>query len=141
MSSITEGLAAIAETQRTVDALLAAGDFKERNGDNSGWTLDPLYSNGDCDIGFVHIDSVDAGRCPDHVHENSIEYLIVLNGEILFNVDGRDLRIIRTGEIGVVPTGATHHSKPLTDDTRLVYICVPKDPGMEKLTKKVTNGK
>ena len=140
MTTILQELEAIAKKQMTIDALLEAGDIKKRNGDNSGWTLEPLYSGEDCDIGFVRIDKVEAGRCPDHIHEDSVEYLIVLRGEILFNVEGRDLRTVREGEVAVVQAGLTHHSKPLTDDTKLAYICVPRDPGMENLTKRIANG-
>ena len=140
MSAIMNQLNIMASKQKTIDALLEAGDIKKRNGDNSGWTLEPLYSKEDCDLGFVHIDKVEAGRCPDHVHEESIEYLIVLNGEILFNLEGRDLRTVRKGEIATVPAGISHHSKPLTDDTKMVYICVPRDPGMENLTKRMNDG-
>ena len=133
MSEVLDKLNVIKEKQKTIDALLEAGDMKKRNGDNDGWTLNPIYHGEYCDIGFVHISSVSAGRCPDHIHENSIEYLIVVRGSILFNVGGRDLRVIKEGEIGVVPANQVHHSKPLTDDTKLVYVCVPKDTGMDKL--------
>lgn len=139
MSVLMQQINNIANKQKTIDALLEAGDIKKRNGDNSGWTLEPLYSKKDCDLGFVHIDKVEAGRCPDHVHEESAEYLIVIRGEILFNVDGRDLRTVREGEVAVVPAGVSHHSKPLVDNTKMVYVCVPKDPGMENLTKRMNN--
>ena len=140
MSAIMQQINAIAKRQVTIDALLEAGDIKKRNGDNTGWTLEPLYSKEDCDLGFVHIDTVEAGRCPEHVHESSVEYLIVVRGEVLFNLEGRDLRTIREGEVAVVPAGVTHHSKPLVDNTKMVYVCVPKDPGMENLTKRMRNG-
>ena len=140
MSTILKELISIARKQRTIDALLEAGDIKKRNGDNSGWTLEPLSSDKECDIGFVRIESVESGRCPDHVHEDSIEYLIVVRGAILFNIEGRDVRTVHEGEVCVVPPGAVHHSKPLEDDTKMVYVCVPKDPGMELLTQRMTNG-
>ena len=139
MGVMLKQLEEIAQKQVTIDALLEAGDIKKRNGDNSGWTLEPLYSKEDCDLGFVHIDKIEAGRCPDHIHEDSVEYLIVVSGEILFNVEGRDLRKVKEGEVAVVPAGLSHHSKPLADNTKLVYVCVPKDPGMRILTKRINN--
>ena len=140
MSAILKELNYITSKQKTIDALLDAGDMKKRNGDNSGWTLEPIYSKSDCDIGFVRIEGVDSGRCADHVHEGSLEYLIVLRGSILFNIEGRDLRTVNEGEVCVVPAGVVHHSKPLEDDTKMVYICVPRDPGMKELTKRMSNG-
>ena len=141
MSYILDKVKHIKKIQVTVDNLLDAGDVKLRNGDNTGWTLTPLFTDNKCDIGFVDIDKVEAGRCPDHVHDGSVEYLIVLSGEILFNVDGRDLRIIKAGDVGVIPAGVPHHSKPLVDDTKMVYVCVPRDPGMEVLTQRINNVK
>jgi len=141
MSTILKDLDVLSQKQRTIDALLEAGDIKKRNGDNSGWTLEPLYSGEECDMGFVRIDKVEAGRCPDHIHEESVEYLVVLRGEILFSAGGRDLRVVREGEMAKVNAGEVHNSKPLVDDTKLAYICVPKDPGMKNLTERINNVK
>jgi quercetin dioxygenase-like cupin family protein len=133
MSTLSENITHISRKQKTIDALLGAGDLKKKNGDNSGWVLEPIHSDKDCDMGLVYIDTVEAGRCKDHIHEESVEYLVVVKGSILFNIDGTDVRIVEEGEMATVPPGRLHHSKPLEDGTKLAYICVPRDPGMTKL--------
>ena len=91
------------------------------------WTLEPIYKGKDCSIGFVYIPKVELGPCEEHVHHNSIEYLIVVKGSIILNINGRNIRIVKEGECCVVEPGSLHYSKPLTDDTKLAYVCVPSD--------------
>jgi mannose-6-phosphate isomerase-like protein (cupin superfamily) len=130
--------------QLTIDKLLERGTLalKDPHGESATvantWVLEPLYQNEDCSVGFVHIPHVELGKCETHVHQHSIEYLIVVKGSILLNIDGRDVRVVREGECCAVEAGVLHHSKPLTDDTKLVYVCIPEDknmplPKMEKL--------
>lgn len=120
--------------QLTIDKLLDRGTMALKDcrlSDNSvanKWILEPMYSGPDCSVGFVHIASLELGPCDAHIHKDSIEYLIVVKGSIILNVDGRDIRVVREGECCAVPAGSTHFSKPMSDDTKLAYICVPEDP-------------
>ena len=119
--------------QSTIDLLLERGTLALKNplvhSDSvaNKWILEPLYSGKDCSLGFVHISHLELGPCDAHIHKNSIEYLIVVKGSIILNVDGRDIRVVREGECCAVPAGSMHFSKPMSDDTKLVYICVPED--------------
>jgi len=119
--------------QASIDTLLSIGHFNTKSIE---WKLTPLHQDSACCIGFVDIETADAGRCPDHIHEGCIEYLIVLRGKVLFNLDGVDLRILKAGDIASVPPNVKHHSKPLEDQTRLLYVTVPADPGMEELHRR-----
>ena len=122
--------------QLTIDKMLEHGSMVLKspmsvNGNGGAvsnkWVLEPLYSGTDCSVGFVHIARVEMGECSTHVHKDSREYLIVTRGSILLNIDGRDVRVVHEGECCAVEAGVRHHSKPLTDDTKLVYICIPED--------------
>jgi mannose-6-phosphate isomerase-like protein (cupin superfamily) len=129
--SLTDSIATIKQKQRTIDDLLSAGDIKSVgvNG-TSRWVLDPLYQDGDCSIGFVYCSDVSVGDFPEHIHEDSKEYLIVVKGRIILNIDGENCREIGEGGCASIPAGAVHHSKPLEPDTKLAYICVPCDKNL-----------
>ena len=122
--------------QNTIDMLLERGTMALKEPwmrDNSlanKWVLEPLYHGKDCSIGFVHIAKVELGPCEPHIHKNSREYLVVVKGSVILNVNGRDVRVVREGECCAVDAGDVHYSKPMTDDTKLAYICVPNDDGI-----------
>lgn len=129
-----EQLAKVKAMQVTIDKMLERGSMALKNPGmhldtevSNKWVLEPIYQGADCSVGFVHIPNVELGACETHVHKMSIEYLIVVKGSILLNIEGRDMRVVREGECCTVGSGLTHHSKPLTDDTKLVYVCVPQD--------------
>jgi mannose-6-phosphate isomerase-like protein (cupin superfamily) len=133
VENLTHVLENVKAMQLTIDKLLECGSMALKNPflkDTevaNKWVLEPLYQQKDCSIGFVHIANVELGQCETHVHKHSIEYLIVVKGRILLNIDGRDVRVVREGECCAVEAGVLHHSKPLTDDTKLVYVCIPED--------------
>lgn len=140
MTEIMTELNNVKAIQLTIDKLLERGSmalkFPNQHIDAvvaNKWILEPIYQEPDCSIGFVHIAKVELGACETHIHKNAKEYLIVVKGSILFNVDGRDMRIVREGECCVVEAGVPHHSKPLTDDTKLAYICIPHDKDIPML--------
>ena len=119
--------------QLTIDMMLERGTmalrdpFTKDTSLSNKWELEPLYQEPDCSIGFVHISHVGLGPCETHIHKESREYLIVVKGSIILNIDGHDVRVVREGECCAIDAGCNHHSKPLTDNTKLVYVCVPKD--------------
>lgn len=127
-------LDSIRKKQVTIDRLLKEGRLEfGKGGISNKWQLEPLYQKEDCTIGFVHISKVELGPCGEHVHPDSVEYLIVSNGSILLNVDGRDVRVVRKGECTAIKAGVKHFSRPLEDGTKLVYVCVPNDAGIPEM--------
>jgi len=120
--------------QATVDMLLDDGSLGiGKGGVSNKWLLEPLYHEKDCSIGFVHIAQVELGPCGEHVHPESIEYLIVIKGSILLNIDGMDTRIVKEGGCASIEEGVKHFSRPLESGTKLIYVCVPKDPHLPNL--------
>ena len=140
-----EKIQQVQEMQLTIDKMLEKGTMelnkplKKTAGDvTKRWILQPLYEDKSCSVGLVHVPTMDLGQCETHVHPGSIEYLIVVKGKIMFNLEGRDMRIVREGEIAVVGVGQKHYSKPLTDDTSMVYVCVPRDSNIPAILKENT---
>jgi len=128
----------IKESQKTVDLLLKLGSWSIREKDKTPvtpWQLEPVYVDAKCNMGIVHIKDTDAGPCKEHVHVDSKEYLIVISGKVMLNVNGKDVRVLDVGECGVINPGELHCSRPLENGTQMVYVCVPSDQGMENLNK------
>ena len=137
MMTTLEQINKVKAMQLTIDKLLERGTLALRCPGTEAsiantWVLDPLYQEDDCSVGFVHIANVEMGPCEPHIHKGATEYLVVVKGSILLNVEGRDVRIVREGECASVEAGSLHHSKPLSDDTKLAYICVPRDKDIPK---------
>ena len=132
MTELEKGLNRILSQQLTIDKLLERGTLvlREKRGVNNKWVLHPIYQEEDCSVGFVNVDEVSVGPCEPHIHRNSKEFLIVVHGSILLNIDGRDVRIVKEGECASIPANSTHYSRPLEDNTRLLYACIPTDRNM-----------
>lgn len=133
---MSEQATAIQNMQKTIDLLLGAGAMEFGNpndGISNKWILEPLYEKEDCAIGFVHISRVSLGPCGEHIHPESKEFLIVVQGSVMFNLNGSDVRILRVGDIATVEKGQLHFSRPLEDNTKLVYVCVPTDPYLKSV--------
>jgi quercetin dioxygenase-like cupin family protein len=136
----------IKSVQKSIDDMLVRGaiGLKGIHSTNQ-WLLEPLHQGKSCSVGFVHIADTEAGPCQEHVHLESREYLIVISGSVMLNVNGDDVRVLKPGDCGVVQPGEAHFSRPLENNTKLVYVCVPSDAGMnsliESLEKKVCQKK
>jgi len=130
-------LESIQNLQKTIDHLLNNGVggmvWGDENTKANSWVLESLADKDDCSVGFVHIEKCSFGACGEHIHPDSKEYLIVVKGSILLNVDGKDVRVVKEGECCVVLKGQNHYSRPLEDGTKLVYVCVPQDPYLKKI--------
>ncbi len=119
--------------QSTTDILLKMGDIllkKDSAGGERKWILESLYKKKDCSFGFASCESVDAGDYPYHVHCEVIEYIMCVKGSILFYINGQAMRVLKEGDCASVPRGASHKCKPLADNTKLFYICIPSDEAM-----------
>ena len=140
--ALNQELDKVKAMQLTIDKMLQRGSLALKRADDSGasiankWVLEPIYQGDDCSIGFVHIANIQLGECEQHLHKNCREYLVVVKGCILLNVEGRDIRVVREGECCAIESGILHYSKPLVNDTKLAYICVPRDKNIpESQTK------
>jgi len=133
-----ETLNNLKESQKTIDVLLKLGSLSIKGAEQPGrnpWQLEPLFNSDKCNVGVVHIKDVEAGPCEEHIHVDSKEYLIVTSGSVMLNINGKDVRVLHTGDCGVVNPGEGHYSRPLEDGTQMIYICVPADSGMDNLYK------
>lgn len=56
-----------------------------------------------------------AGEFPYHVHEDSDDFFLVLEGEVTVDVEGQDAVVLGAGELCVVPKGAVHRPRAVTE--------------------------
>jgi quercetin dioxygenase-like cupin family protein len=127
----------IKDTQDTIDMLLELGEFTSEYGVEGKWVLEPLFDNSQCSVGLVDIGKKALGPCKPHVHAQAKEYLICVSGSFIVNINGNDVRTLKEGDCAVIHPGDMHYSKPLMDNTRIVYVCVPADTGMSLLEKQL----
>ena len=133
MDTLTK-IKGIKKIQKTIDVLLEKGKFFIKGDSNKNdWTLQPFHQGKSCSVGFVGVSEVAAGPCEEHIHPGAKEYLIVVSGSVMLNVNGVDVRVLEVGDCGVIAPGDIHFSRPLRDNTKLVYVCVPADSGMDSL--------
>ena len=113
---------------KNISDLLKSGTMalNDITGENP-WNLQPVFENDYCSMGIVTIKTDKAIPCEAHIHENSNEYLVVTKGRLLLHINNKAVRVLEEGECASVPKGTLHFSQPLTPDTELAYICVPKD--------------
>lgn len=133
----------IKETQHTIDLLLKLGSLSSQKEEKKKWVLEPLLHTDECSIGIVHINSKSLGPCDPHIHYEAKEYLICITGAFILNVDGNFVRTVTEGECAVVRAGQMHYSKPILDNTKIAYICIPADKGMSLLEQQLeeSNGR
>lgn len=142
MTKLIEDINKLKNIQNTIDAMLSRGSLalKLHNTPTDSlmnkWVLEPLHEDKDCSVGLVHIEKAEFGPCETHVHKKSREYLIVVSGKILLNINGRDIREVNVGECCAIDSNVLHYSRPLTDDTKMVYVCVPRDEDMPAIKGK-----
>ncbi|QPH52347.1 cupin domain-containing protein [Pontivivens ytuae] len=65
-----------------------------------------------------------AGEFPFHVHPDTDDFFLVLDGEITMDIEGRESHRIRAGELFVVPAGVTH--RPRAEAEAKVLLIEPK---------------
>lgn len=128
--------------QTTIDGLLNKGKILPKNDvpidTGEMWILDKLYQGKLCSIGFASCKDVD-GIFPEHIHQDVVEYLICLEGEVAerFGKDGEHgVQILKVGDIVKIPANMVHSSKALDKNARLAYICVPADIAFGPIEKK-----
>jgi len=141
--TLTDKLNGIRHAQKTIDELLSENKIPLKNAEDVGWFIEPLYNEVDCNIGFgnfpLPVDQLGEAThsFPPHYHKNNKEYLICVRGSAMLNIDGNFVRKLKVGDCALLHPGEVHYSKPLEKDTKIVYVCVPADPGYLKAFSKV----
>ena len=57
---------------------------------------------------FVKIVKIFGNKVPWHIHENEDELFYVIEGELLFEIEGKRSFSMKTGDIFIVPKGIKH---------------------------------
>ncbi|MEP5758594.1 MAG: cupin domain-containing protein [Litoreibacter sp.] len=55
------------------------------------------------------------GEFPFHKHDESDDFFLVLDGEVTVDVEGQDSVVMGAGELCVVPRGATHRPRAVSE--------------------------
>ncbi len=64
------------------------------------------------------------GEFPYHLHENTDDFFLVLEGEMVMDLEGGTSHPVQAGELFVVPKGVTH--RPRADQECKVLLIEPK---------------
>ncbi|MGR3623511.1 cupin domain-containing protein [Pseudophaeobacter sp.] len=64
------------------------------------------------------------GEYPFHLHENTDDFFLVLEGEMVMDIAGEPSHLVKAGELFVVPKGVTH--RPRADAECRVLLIEPK---------------
>lgn len=55
------------------------------------------------------------GAFPFHHHDDTDDFFLVLEGEMMMDIEGQEPEIVRPGELYVVPKGVTHRPRAETE--------------------------
>ena len=126
----------IQERQATIDILLTEGLIAAKGGrtPEDKWNIDEIYQGVECNIGIASSDSIGLVDFPTHHHPESIEYLICIKGSIALSLNNKFCRIINMGECASIPAGVAHSTRPLQPNSKLAYVCIPKDRAFPAIT-------
>lgn len=64
------------------------------------------------------------GAFPFHLHEDTDDFFLVLEGEMMMDIEGEPSSAVRAGELFVVPKGVTH--RPRAEAECKVLLIEPK---------------
>lgn len=51
------------------------------------------------------------GEFPFHLHEDTDDFFLVLEGEMLMDLEGQDAQSVKAGELFIVPKGVVHRPR------------------------------
>ena len=68
----------------------------------------------------------------EHVHENSVEYLIVTKGEFLVKFGNNTSRELKRGDLAVIKQNEKHTVIALEDNSEMFAICIPPEKAYRK---------
>lgn len=87
---------------------------------DSHWDPKVIADYNDNDIMVVKFQ----GTYPFHLHENTDDFFLVLEGEMVMDIEGGPSHVVRAGEVFVVPKGVRH--RPRADLECKVLLIEPK---------------
>ncbi|HMG86460.1 MAG TPA: cupin domain-containing protein [Terracidiphilus sp.] len=90
-----------------------------------GWHGRYFHSDG---MTFAHYDFVSGASIHEHFHSQE-EVYEVIEGELELTIDG-ETRVVRPGVVAIVPPGARHSVKALSDG-RAIIVDTPRRPEFE----------
>lgn len=64
------------------------------------------------------------GEFPFHKHDTTDDFFLVLEGEMQMDIEGEPSRIVKAGEMFIVPKGVVH--RPRADEEVKVLLIEPK---------------
>lgn len=80
------------------------------------------------------------GEFPFHKHDTTDDFFLVLEGEMFMDIEGEEPRLVKAGEMFVVPKGVVH--RPRAENEVKVLLIEPKgepnsgDSGVEPAPKR-----
>jgi len=104
------------EIEETIDGLLV----------NKHIDLKHIFSNQNVSITLVSYTSGQK-HFPTHAHNDSIEYLIIVNGKLFVKFQDGSSRVVMRGECVAIPRGVFHTGHSLEEGTQLIAVCVPPE--------------
>jgi len=87
---------------------------------SSHWDPKVIADYNDNDIMVVKFQ----GEYPFHLHETTDDFFLVLEGEMIMDIEGRDPEVVQAGELYVVPKGVLH--RPRAEQECKVLLIEPK---------------
>ena len=63
------------------------------------------------------------GEFPFHMHEDTDDFFLVLEGEMIMDIEGEESRSVKAGELYVVPKGIVH--RPRAEEEVKVLLIEP----------------
>ena len=64
------------------------------------------------------------GEFPFHKHDDTDDFFLVLEGEMIMDIDGQPSEVVRAGELFIVPKGVVH--RPRSEEECKVLLIEPK---------------
>jgi mannose-6-phosphate isomerase-like protein (cupin superfamily) len=134
MNDIARVLEKIKGNQATIAVLLERDEISFKPSKDK-WVIKNLYEDEGVTIGFASCSEA-GGDFPEHLHDNVQEYLLCISGSFMisFGPNGSDgVRIVKEKECVSIPPNTLHTSRPLSKNTRNLYVCIPRDKTIREL--------
>ena len=64
------------------------------------------------------------GEFPFHEHDNTDDFFLVLEGEMIMDIEGGEAQVVKAGELFIVPEGVVH--RPRAEEEVKVLLIEPK---------------
>ena len=64
------------------------------------------------------------GEFPFHKHDNTDDFFLVLEGEMIMDIEGGEAQVVKAGKLFIVPEGVVH--RPRAEEEVKVLLIEPK---------------